>query len=282
MEIIIAILAIASVFIILLEYLLPVKAEQAVFLYMVDFIIVIIIGIEFYTRAKQAENIPRYLLENWYEILALIPAFVFVLLESQATFGAVFRGLRLIRVVRLIAAAPRIVRAYSILTAVMRESKLAYLTALSAMIISIGAVAVFILEADNPSAKITTLSDAFWWALATVTTVGYGDVVPITPEGRMLGTVLMITGIAILGVLISTLGATLVERRIRREENLSNEVKEMIKKKIDKIERLTQEELELLLNLIKNLHQNNKYNQGITSPYDEERPSHTRARSSAR
>ncbi|MDJ0269689.1 MAG: potassium channel family protein [Aigarchaeota archaeon] len=262
-EIIIAILAIASVFIILVEYILPIKTEQASLLYTIDIIIVVIIGIEFYTRAKQAEDTARYLLKNWYEILALVPAFFFALLESQTIFGAVLRGLRLIRVVRLIAAAPRIVRAYNVLSAVMRESKLAYLTALSAMIISVGAVTVYILEADNPNAKITTLNDAFWWALATVTTVGYGDVVPVTPEGRVLGTILMITGIAILGILISTLGATLVERRMRREETLSSEVREMIKKKIDTIESLTQDELELLLNLIKRLHKSNKYNQDI-------------------
>ena len=52
--------------------------------------------------------------------------------------------------------------------------------------------------------------------MVTVTTVGYGDIYPITAGGRIIGSFLMITGIAILGVLISTLGAGLVESRIKK------------------------------------------------------------------
>ena len=254
-EAIVALLAAISIFIILMDYLPYVSETQLLISYVADFVIVVILGLDLYARARRTGNVIGYVARRWYEVLALIPAFAFVLLESQLYIGAALRSLRLLRVIRLVAAAPRVLRAYQLLVSVLRGSKLAYLTAFSALIISLGAVSVFVIEVDHPESRITNLSDAFWWALATVTTVGYGDVVPVTQEGRVLGTVLMLAGIATLSVFISTLGATLVENKIRHTATLGDEAKELIKRKIDELENLTQEELTLLINMIKSLHE---------------------------
>ena len=75
--------------------------------------------------------------------------------------------------------------------------------------------------------------------MATATTVGYGDVYPVTLEGRIIASIVMIIGIAILGIFISTLGASLIESRLKgkrhAKSNMTNEVKEMIKDKIDQL-----------------------------------------------
>jgi voltage-gated potassium channel len=57
-----------------------------------------------------------------------------------------------------------------------------------------------------------SIGDSLWWALQTVTTVGYGDVVPHHTSGRILGTVLMLNGIAFLSVITAAITATLIER----------------------------------------------------------------------
>jgi voltage-gated potassium channel len=85
------------------------------------------------------------------------------------------------------------------------------------MAVTLGAVAEYLVESTDPEAKITNTEDAFWWAIVTVTTVGYGDVYPITPGGKIIASMLMIIGIAILSILISTLGAGLIESRFKRE-----------------------------------------------------------------
>jgi voltage-gated potassium channel len=84
--------------------------------------------------------------------------------------------------------------------------------------------------------KITNLGDVFWWAIITVTTVGYGDVYPITVEGRVIAAFLMIVGIAILGILISTLGAGLIESRLKPRPKPGEDTKNKIKEGIDILE----------------------------------------------
>jgi voltage-gated potassium channel len=65
-------------------------------------------------------------------------------------------------------------------------------------------VAVLDAERSEPSASIKNFGDAVWWAVTTITTVGYGDRYPVTGAGRVAGVGLMLGGIALLGVLRRT------------------------------------------------------------------------------
>ena len=100
----------------------------------------------------------------------------------------------------------------------MIVDKLAILLVATTGIILLGAVAIFIIESDHPDSQINTLLDALWWTVATVTTVGYGDILPVTDVGRIMGLFYMVFGISILGVLLSTLGTRFYRRRIEKDE----------------------------------------------------------------
>ena len=65
--------------------------------------------------------------------------------------------------------------------------------------------------------QIRTFGDAWWWALTTMTTVGYGDMVPVTTTGRAVAAALMLGGIALLGTVTATLASWLSDR-VRAEE----------------------------------------------------------------
>lgn len=75
----------------------------------------------------------------------------------------------------------------------------------------VGALAVTEAERGAPGAGITTFVDGLWWTLVTLTTVGYGDEVPVTHTGRMIAVALMLGGIALLGIVTATLSSYLVE-----------------------------------------------------------------------
>ena len=80
-------------------------------------------------------------------------------------------------------------------------------------------------ERNSPDANIKTFGDGLWWAATTVTTVGYGDRFPTTPLGRLIAVVLMLVGIALLGVITATIATWFVGRLQVVEEEVA-EVKE--------------------------------------------------------
>lgn len=75
----------------------------------------------------------------------------------------------------------------------------------------ISAVQITILERNVDGSNIKNIGDGLWWAITTVTTVGYGDRFPITSEGRLLAVVLMVTGISLLGVITASAAAWFVK-----------------------------------------------------------------------
>ena len=125
---------------------------------------------------------------------------------------------------------------------------------ISVLVVISSGISIYLIESPHEDAQITNLVDAFWWVSATVTTVGYGDVVPVTEAGRVMGIGLMFVGISIIGAFISTLGARLVGSRLKKRETVEHDAKSLIIKKISEIERLEKHEVDLLINMLKDLH----------------------------
>ena len=66
-------------------------------------------------------------------------------------------------------------------------------------------------ERGKPGATIESIGDGFWWAITTLTTVGYGDIYPTTTEGRFIAVALMIMGISLMGVITASVAAWFVK-----------------------------------------------------------------------
>lgn len=75
-------------------------------------------------------------------------------------------------------------------------------------------VSLVVLQAERGAAgaTITSFGDAVWWAFCTVTTVGYGDYVPVTVPGRIAAVVLMVGGVVLVGLIVATISSAVVER----------------------------------------------------------------------
>ena len=129
-----------------------------------------------------------------------------------------------------------------------------FLLGISAAVVISSAIAIYFIESPHENAQITNFIDAFWWSAATVTTVGYGDVVPVTDIGRIMGIGLMFVGISIIGVFISAFGAMLIGSRLKRHDDISHDTKRLIVNKITNIEKLEKRELDILIDMVKNLH----------------------------
>jgi voltage-gated potassium channel len=126
-------------------------------------------------------------------------------LELAAVLLPFLRPLRLMRVISFGSLALQKV-------AIGRQLGITVKVAVSAVFISyIAAIQITISERTVEGSNIQTFSDGLWWAVTTVTTVGYGDRYPTTTEGRFLAVLLMITGISLVGVITASVAAWFVK-----------------------------------------------------------------------
>jgi voltage-gated potassium channel len=101
----------------------------------------------------------------------------------------------------------------------LRAERVPALAAAFAVVLVAGGLAVYALESvKNPQFRVP--ADGVWWAIVTLTTVGYGDVYPVTGAGRLLAGVLMVVGVGLVGTFTAKIAAVLVERRIREGRGL--------------------------------------------------------------
>lgn len=92
--------------------------------------------------------------------------------------------------------------------------------AVSASVVLLGGTAVWRLEGDRPGSTFRSWGDGIWWALTTMTTVGYGDHVPETTSGRVVAALIMIMGVAVLGAVAAVVALIFASSVARREERI--------------------------------------------------------------
>ena len=160
-----------------------------------------------------------------------------------------FRNLLSLVVVALPILRPlRLVRLLTLFTVFQRAAGTAlrgrvvtFAAATTTLLVFIASLAVFDAERYAPGADITTFGDAVWWACVTITTVGYGDLYPVTVAGRCIAIAMMVCGIALLGTVTATIASWLVERVAAQEEVGQAATQAQMKglsNQVDRLERL--------------------------------------------
>ena len=86
-------------------------------------------------------------------------------------------------------------------------------------IILVGTFVMYAIESNVPNTEIKTLGDSLWWVVETITTVGYGDIVPISSLGRTVALVFMFGGILIITTIMSVVSTEFYKKRVNKEEN---------------------------------------------------------------
>ncbi|MBI4530350.1 MAG: potassium channel protein, partial [Candidatus Latescibacteria bacterium] len=102
------------------------------------------------------------------------------------------------------------------------RNRYATIAVLTLVVMFSGATIVWMLEPHDPPGpdNFSTFGNALWWSIVTIVTVGYGDIAPDTPWGRLAASFLMITGVGIISVLTATIASLLTEQRLREARGL--------------------------------------------------------------
>lgn len=150
----------------------------------------------------------RYLREHWFDVLVVVVPLLRPLRVLQSA-----RALRLLRLIRLTAVVAKTTDAAG---AVLRRHGLQY-TLLLTVAVCVAAAALMAHVERNSESAIDGFGTALWWAVTTITTVGYGDTFPVTPEGRGIAAFLMFVGITVFGLLTANVAAFLVESQQKED-----------------------------------------------------------------
>jgi voltage-gated potassium channel len=147
--------------------------------------------VDYVVRLAQAEHRRRW--------------FVRHLLDLVIIALPLLRPLRLLRLIVLLRALNRTAASG------LRGRVAIYVAGGSLLLAFVAALAVLDAERGHEGANISDFQDAIWWAFTTMTTVGYGDRFPVTENGRLVGVLLMVGGIAVLGTVTATFASWLVQ-----------------------------------------------------------------------
>lgn len=187
-------LAILSIILVVLDFASIIDISNQPFS-SIDFFVLIIFAYDYFSRFFRAENKKEFFFKNLFDLIAIIP------------FNSIFSFFRLARVFRI----ARVTRLFKLSRLVGTTGKLTnriddflktngFRNALYVSVVLIMISATMYSIAEN-----VPFVDSIWWAVVTTTTVGYGDISPHTPLGRLAAILLMFLGIGFIGILTSTI-----------------------------------------------------------------------------
>ncbi len=217
-DLIIIILVLADIILLTLTYFIN---FYNFYLYIVIFDtgLCCILFVEFSYKLYRKEDKIHYLQEDWkgviVDVLAMFP-------YELITFGSYgfIRLLRLVRIFALFGKGRRNIFNF------VEKTHLNYIFFTLLIIVLAASIAILVLE-SSPTDEINTPLDAVWYVVSTITTVGYGDTVPMSQGGKILGIILMIVGVGFFSILTATLSTYFMRDIESGEKELKDQVQSL-------------------------------------------------------
>lgn len=246
-DIVMAILALLVVIILIIESILRISESTLKIINIIDTTIWLIFVADYSIRLILSENRKVFFKSNIIDLISIIP------------FNSLFKTVRLLRVTRFmrftkflkitkfIRVAVLLERINKNLNSFIKTNNFNYVLNLTIITVILGAVGMYFTE--NKS-----FTDCLWWSFVTATTVGYGDISPATPVGRIIASILMIVGIGFIGMLTGTIATFFINRKT--VANYKSEVIEGIKDRLSDFENLTIDDLNDIHRVLKSLKEN--------------------------
>jgi len=216
-DLLLLIVILASVGVVMLESVSEVRSRYGTLLRGLEWLFTALFLIEYVFRILSVRRPIRYILSffGMIDLLAILPTFMAILLPASASL-LVVRILRLIRVFRILKMVA-FLREAQVLVSALRASRrkiTVFLTTILSLVVILGTVMYLI---EGGQSGFTSIPRCIYWAIVTLTTVGYGDIAPTTAAGQALAAFIMILGYSIIAVPTGIVTSAMVKSE--REQN---------------------------------------------------------------
>jgi len=189
-----------SIFVVLLESVSSIRLGYELIFKVIEWVLTILFLAEYLLRIYCVGKKLNYILSFFgiIDLLAILPAFIGIVFPDLSSL-IVIRALRLMRVFRVLKLLSFMKEANALATALkMSRIKIfVFIFSVLSLVVIFGTL-MYVIE--SPESGFTSIPQSIYWAIVTLTTVGYGDIAPVTPLGRILASVVMILGYAIIAV----------------------------------------------------------------------------------
>lgn len=237
-DIIFCVLAIVAVYISICDLVSRCSEFQIV----VDNIITVLFIIDYFIRLIISKDKKEFVKQNALDLIAIIP------FNSLFKVFRVFKILKVLKVLKLARISAYFARLYKYIKFFFDLNGLKYMVVICVICIVSGGIAIHFAEGMS-------MSDGIWWSFVTATTVGYGDISPSTPIGRIIASILMLVGIGLIGSLTSTITALFFQKHENETES-KHDILKLIQKQLDNFDDLSDDDIDVICNTIKSLHSN--------------------------
>ena len=190
----------ASLAVVMLDSVAPIREQYRTQLTLLEWVFTALFAVEYLLRLYCAPKPLRYAFSFYglVDLLAVLPG-ILALIFADAQYLMIIRVVRMLRVFRVLKLAPYLSQANFLLVALRgsRQKITVFLLTVSTLVIVFGTL-MYVIE--GPSHGFTSIPTSIYWAVVTLTTVGFGDITPKTPLGQGLASLIMITGYSIIAV----------------------------------------------------------------------------------
>lgn len=236
-QLVILVLSVYVLVAMLVEGIVTLSPETSRLLAQIDVLVCGVFLTDFFARLYRAPSKLAFLRWGWFDFVSSIP------MVDSLRWVRVVRLLRILRILRAVRSA-RVVLGF-----VFRSRIRGTFTSVAlGMVVIVITSSIAILHAERQAAEgpnIKTGGDALWWAVSTMTTVGYGDRYPVTPEGRLIAVSVMVAGCGIFGLFTAGV-ASLFLRETEKQEKAHFELVlaelKRIEEKVDALGRAPKDE----------------------------------------
>jgi len=200
-----------------------VEGQFKTVLTIMEYVLTFFFTIEYILRIYCSPNRKKYALSFFgiIDLLATLPLYLsFIPYLSSARYFFILRTFRLIRIFRVLKLFTFINEGYLLMESIrLSINKILVYFLFVIILVTILGTLMFIVEGGQPNSQFTDIGTSIYWAIVTLTTVGYGDITPVTIIGRFLSGVVMILGYTIIAVPTGIVSATMIDTTKRHVKN---------------------------------------------------------------